>query len=182
MDNKIIIYKSKRKAIGITLVGVLLALAGWLFLRYAQHPVVAWSFIILSVLCLIFGLGSFFDRKPSIILTENGITKMSGEQQEIEWDAIRQVGELYYRSQHFIRLLTERNYKPSEILPTGFYRFERLYEQAGVKAVFIKTSFLEVDSMRLLRFVNNMVKANPEEREKILDKFRVSLQQTRRHK
>lgn len=179
MDNKIIIYKSKRKAIGITIVGVLLALAGWLFLRYAQHPVVAGSFIILSVLCLIFGLGSFFDRKPSLIFTATGITKISGGKQEIEWDAIRQVGELYYRSQHFIRLLTDRNYKPSEILPTGFYRFERLYEQAGVKAIFIKTSFLEVNSMQLLHFISNMVKANAEDREKILDNFRISLQQLR---
>lgn len=176
MDSQVIIYKSKRKATGIILVGVLLALAGWLFLQYAQHPVVAGSFIILSVLCLIFGLGSFFDRKPSLILTENGIIKMSGGQQEIEWDAIRQIGELYYRSQHFIRLLTDRNYKSSEILPTGFYRFDRWYEQAGVKAIFIKTSFLEVNSMRLLRFIDNMVKANPEERKKILDKFRIFLQ------
>ena len=77
IDNKVVIYKSRSKAILFILVSLLLAIAGKLFLHHPDYYVVGWSFIILSVLCLIFGIGTYFDRKPYIILTENGITEMS---------------------------------------------------------------------------------------------------------
>ena len=69
IDNKVVIYKSRSKAILFILVSLLLAIAGKLFLHHPDYYVVGWSFIILSVLCLIFGIGTYFDRKPYIILT-----------------------------------------------------------------------------------------------------------------
>ncbi len=64
IDNKVVIYKSRSKAILFILVSLLLAIAGKLFLHHPDYYVVGWSFIILSVLCLIFdnGIKAIFIR------------------------------------------------------------------------------------------------------------------------
>lgn len=169
MNKEIVIYKSKNKALLIILMSVLLATAGWLLLRDADKQVVGWSFFILSGLCLIFGIGTLFDKKPYIILTKKGITELSNVREEIEWDAIRQVDDFYYRGQYFIRLLTDRNYKPSLIEPTWFYRFDRLYEKEGVKALYIRMGFFEVNAIRLARFIYKMAKADDTQRQILLN-------------
>lgn len=171
MNNRIIIYKSKKKSFIIIGLSLLITVAGTLFLLYTDKNVIGWSFIILSALCLIFGIGSWFDRKPYIIMTETGITEMFGAREEIEWDAIRKVDEFYYRGQFFIRLLTDRNYKPSLIQPTWFYRFDRLYEAEGFKAIFMRISFLEINSIKLSQFINRMIEADIRKRSELLNNF-----------
>lgn len=172
MNNRVIIYKSKKKSMFIIGFGLLIAIAGLLFLLYTDKNVIGWSFIILSALCLIFGIGTRFDRKPYIIITETGITEMFGAREEIEWDAIRKVDEFYYRGQFFICLLTDRNYKPSLIRPTWFYRFDRLYEAKGLKAIFLRISFLDINSIKLSQFINSMIKADNLKRSELINNFR----------
>lgn len=170
MANRVVLYKSGKKAIGVILIGVLLAVAGWLFLRYTGKEVIGWSFIILSGLCLILGAGTWMDKKPVLILTTHGITDLGGIRQEIEWDAILRADESFYRGQYFVRLLLDRNYKPQLVRPTWFLRFDRLYEREGLKAIFIRTGMLEVNAIKLCRFIDKMVKSDPARRAELLDR------------
>jgi len=117
---RVVIYKSQKKAIVIMVSSMLILLAGYLLLQYTGKGVVGWSLIIVSGLILILGIGTWFDRKPQIILTSQGITETSNIREEIEWDAIRQVDEFFYRGQSFIRLLVDRNYKPDLLFLPGF--------------------------------------------------------------
>lgn len=168
-DHKVVIYKSKKKALTIIIVGLLLAIGGALFFEYTTQNITGWSFTILSVLCLIYGVGSYFDRKPYIIMTQTGITELSTIREEIEWDAIRHADEFWYRGQYFIRLLLDRNYKPNLIQPTWFYRLDRIYAQEGAKAMFMRMSSYEINSIKLCKFINKMVKADSVKRSKLLD-------------
>lgn len=172
MDDKIQIYKSRKKIGIIFITGLLLGLGGYLFIRYSDNPVAGWSFTILSALCLLFGVGSWVDRKPGIILTENGILETSGIREEIEWNAIRHADEVFFRGQYFLRLLVDRSYKPALLQPTWFHRFDRLYATEGVKALFIRISYMEVSSMALSRFINRMIKAKAADRPAILEQFK----------
>lgn len=171
MRKQIIIYKSKKKAAVITLVGLLIAVAGWLFLRYTDNELAGWCFIIFAFMCVIYGIGTWLDRKPQIVLTANGITEMSGSREEIEWNALRQVDEFFYIGQYFLRLLIDRRYKPSLIQPTWFYRFDRLYAREGVRAIFIRISFLEISSSKLVQLINILMKADLGDRAKLIDKY-----------
>ncbi len=175
MADKVVIYKSKKKAGLILLVGLLLVVGGWIFLQRTGQEVTGWSLIILALLCVLFGIGSWFDRKPYLVLTANGLTELSGIREEIEWDAIRRVDEFYYRGQYFIRLLTARSYKPDLIQPTWFYRFDRLYEREGVKAIIIRTGFLEVNSIKLSQFIGRMIKVDPADRPELLNRFHAAI-------
>lgn len=170
MDNRIVLYKSRKKAAALVLLSLLLILGGWLLLRSTDKDVIGWSFMILAALCLLLGIGTLTDRKPVIILTPSGITDLSGIRQEIEWNAIRRVDESYYRGQYFIRLLLDRGYKPELVRPTWFYRFDRLYEREGVKAVFIRTGLLEVKPFKLFRFIERMIQCDPAKRMELLKK------------
>lgn len=165
---KVTIYKSKKKATIITASSLVFASAGYLILRYGGDDVMGRGFIILSMLCLLFGAGSLYDRKPCIVLTEQGITEMTTVREEIEWDAILYVDDFFFRGEDFVRLLTDRAYKPALIQPGWFERFDRLYEESGLRAVYIRTSFLEVGSIQITRFIGRMTAADCTERKRLL--------------
>lgn len=168
MYRKVIIYKSRKKAVIITVVSLVLAPAGFLVLRYGGDELLGRGLLILSILCLLFGSGSLYDRKPCIVLTEQGITETTTVREQIEWDAILYVDDFFFRGQDFIRLLTPRDYKPTLIRPTWFERFDRLYQESGLKAVYISTAYLEVDAIRLTRFIGRMMAADCAERKRLL--------------
>lgn len=165
---KVIIYKSKKKATIIIASSLVFAPAGYLILRYGGDDVMGRGFIILSMLCLLFGAGSLYDRKPCIVLTEQGITEMTTVREQIEWDAILYVDDFFFRGEDFVRLLTDRAYKPALIQPGWFERFDRLYEESGLRAVYIRTSFLEVGSIQIARFISRMTAADCTERKRLL--------------
>lgn len=173
MSNQILIYKSKKKAAIITFAGLLVALAGWLFLRYTDNEIAGWCFLIFAFMYILFGIGTWLDRKPQIRLTDRGITELSGNQIEIEWNAIRQVDDYFYIGQYFMRILIDRGYKPYQHQPTWLYRFDRIYAREGVKAIFIRTSLLDVSSSKLYRLVNVLMKADEEERNKLINNYTI---------
>ncbi|MCD8030919.1 MAG: hypothetical protein LUF85_08915 [Bacteroides sp.] len=164
---RIVIYKSEKKALVITVSSFLIACVGYVLLQHTGKEVISWTLLILSVCMLILGIGTLFDRKPKIILTSRGITETSNIREEIEWDAIRQVDEFYYRSQYFIRLLVDRNYKPDLLFPTWFYRLDQIYAQQGVKALFIRVSLLDISSIRLSQIIRRIIKSD--NRQEILE-------------
>lgn len=174
MDNKVVIYKSKSKAFAFIIASLILVIGGWLFLQLPDKIVIGWSFIILSVMCLIFGVGNFFDKKPYIIMTEKGITELTSIRVEIEWEEILQVNEFYYRGMYFIRILINRDYKSAQLHPTWFYRFDKLFEKDGIKAIYIKTGFYEVNSIRLAGFIRMMTKADINKRVELLYNFSIA--------
>lgn len=168
---QLIIHKSKRKATVITVAGFLLGIAGGLFLQYADNAVVGWSFVIAALFTLIYGIGSFSDRRPYIILTEEGVTELFTIREQIEWDAIRLVDDFYFRGQYFVRLVLDRDYKPAILTPTWFWRFDRIYEREGVKAVYIRTSGLEMNSMQLSSLIDRMRNADAQERAELIERY-----------
>ena len=110
--------------------------------------------------------------KHYIVLTEYGITEPFAIREQIEWDAVLYADDFYFRGQYWVRLLLGRDYKPQLIRPAWFWRFDRLYESKGVKAVYIRTMGLEVDSMRLAALIRRMKEADMSERIGVLREFR----------
>lgn len=166
----LIIRKSRKKAALVTVVGFLLGIGGGAFLHYADNEVVGWCFLIAALFTLVLGIGSSFDRRPQVILTERGITELFSIREEIEWDAILGVDDFYFRGQYFVRLLLDRNYKPDLVRPTWFWRFDRIYGLEGTKAVYIRTSGLQVNSMQLAELIRRMIRADGPERAALLDR------------
>ena len=169
---KVIIRKSRKKAVCITVAGVLAGVAGGLILFYVRDRVLGWCFVLTAIFTLLYGIGSLFDRRPYIVLTAEGITELFSIREPIEWEAIRYADDFYFRGQYWVRLLLDRAYKPQLIRPAWFWRFDRLYESQGVKAVYIRTMGLEVNSMQLVALIRKMKQADQQGRRELLKGYR----------
>lgn len=165
---RMIIHKSKRKATLITAAGFVTGIAGGLLMQHADNIVIGWCFLITAILTLILGFGSLFDKRPYIVLTEHGITELFSIREEIEWEAILHTDDFFFRGQYFVRILLGVDYKPQFIQPSWFWRFDRIYEKEGMKAVYIRTSGLEINSMQLVALIERMRMADAAQRTEIL--------------
>lgn len=165
-----IIRKSRKKATGITVAGFLAGIAGGLILHYVHDILLGWCLVITAIFTLIYGIGSLLDRRAYIVLTEQGITERFSIREQIEWDAVIHADDFYFRGQYWVRLILDRNYKPQLIRPGWFWRFDRIYESKGVKAIYIRTMGLEIDTMQLVALIRKMAEAEPSQRREVLEK------------
>lgn len=165
---KMIVRKSRKKAMYIIVAGFLAGIAGGLILYYLHDAVLGWCFVIAAGFTLLYGIGSLSDRRPYIILTENGITETTVIREQIEWEAILYADDFYFRGQYWVRLLLARTYKPQLIRPAWFWQFDRLYESKSVKAVYLRTLGLEINSMQLAALIRKMKEADMPERVELL--------------
>lgn len=166
---ELVIRKSRKKAVTVTVVGFLAGIAGGLILHYVHDVVLGWCFVITAGFTLLYGIGSLADRRPYLVLTERGLTEQFSVRQEIAWEAILRADDFYYRGQYWLRLLLDRRYKP-QIGTTGFRRFDRIYASQGVRPVYIRTMGLEMDSMQLVALIRRMKEAELPERTELLSK------------
>lgn len=165
------VHKSRKKAVSILIAGFIAGLVGGLVLHYAHDTVLGWCLIITAGFTLLYGAGSLFDRRAYLLLTERGIDELFTIREEIEWEAILHADDFYFRGQYWVRLLLYRNYKPQLIRPAWFWRFDRIYESRGIKAVYIRTMGLEIDSMQLVALIRKMKDADTVERIELLKEF-----------
>lgn len=168
---RITIHKSRKKATAVTVAGFLAGAAGGLILHFVHDVVLGWCFVLTAVFALIYGFGSLADRRPYIVLTEEGITELFTIREQIEWEAVLHADDFYFRGQYFVRLLLDRSYKPQLIQPSWFWRFDRIYEQKGVKAVYIRTMGLEIDSMQLVALIRRLVETDTPKRAEVLEAY-----------
>lgn len=162
--SQIVIYKSRKKGILITVCGLFLGLSGGLVLEYAGDALLGWCLVIAAVFAVTLGIGTVSGRKPQVIITEKGITEPYVIREEIEWDAILHVDDFFYRGQDFVRILLDKDYKGATIPSGWFWRLDRMYGQEGVRAVYIKVGNLDVNSRQLVSLISRMAKAAPSER------------------
>ena len=102
-----IVHKSRKKAVCITVAGFLAGIAGGLILYCVRDVVLGWCFVATAGFTLLYGIGSLYDRRPYIVLTEDGITEMFTIRGQIEWEAILYADDFYFRGQYWVRLLLE---------------------------------------------------------------------------
>lgn len=164
---RIIIRKSQKKAVAVTLVGFLLGMGGGALLYATDQTVMGWCFVIAAGFTLVYGIGTWFDRKPYIVLTPHDLTELAVIRRPIAWDELLHADDFYYRGKYFVRLLLARDSR-LDIPSTWFWRFDRIYRQEGVKAVYLQTSGLEVNSMQLAGLIRQMIRSDEAERTALL--------------
>jgi len=175
MKERIIIFKSRKKAWIIILAGFLLSGISMLWFVYANDDFLGWVLLISAALVLVLGIGNFSDKKPQIVVTETGITEPYAIKEEIEWDAILQVDEFFFRGQGIVRLLLPLHYQRALPSHSWFWRLNRIYEKQGFKAMYIRTNGLEINSVQLTALIDNIIKRKPEQREECLRSLKESL-------
>lgn len=163
-EPRLIVYKSRKKGVAITVCGFLLGIAGGLVLQYTDDEVLGWCLVIAAAFTAILGIGTLSDREPQLVITQHGITEPYIIKEEIEWNAVLHADDFFFRGQSFVRILLDKNYKPGLIRPAWFWRLDRIYGKEGIKAAYIRASNLDVNSRQLVSIIDKMVKSDDRER------------------
>ena len=114
------------------------------------------------------GLFQTFDRRPQIIITENGIWDRTTNQDEIKWEQITEVYSLDIYGQKFISLNVDETF----VMKQKLYKWaEKLNETIGAQKVNLSISQLKIDEYRMTNFIADMINSNRQNRQFVIKKY-----------
>ena len=108
------LYKSPFKGLKLIALAIsFVAIGIWMIMKepYGTNDyILGWISISFFGLCIPLGLFNMFDKRPQIIITENGILDRTNNQDEIKWEQIKSACTLEIYKQKFISLLVDETF------------------------------------------------------------------------
>jgi hypothetical protein len=116
------------------------------------------------------GLFHAFDRRPQIIISENGIWDRTTSQDEVKWEQIIEAYPLDIYDQKFISIVTDDTY----VFRKKPYKWAaKISETIGAQNLNLQLGQLNIDANELANFINRLCEASIEERRKLIKPFKV---------
>ena len=116
------------------------------------------------------GLFQTFDRRPQIIITENGIWDRTTNQDEVKWEQIIEAYPLDIFEQKFISLVTDDTY----VFKKKPYKWaEKINKEIGTQNLNLHLGQINIDELELTNFINRPSKQKIEERRKLIRTFEI---------
>jgi hypothetical protein len=166
------LYKTPLKAIRIFLLSIpFVAIGIW---QIITNEIFTFDWIMGFICTSFFGLGlvvgffHLFDKRPQIILNENGIWDRTTKQDMIRWEQIIEAYPISINRQKFISIVTDSNY----MFKTKQYKWAtRLSEKVGAQKLNFQISQIKIDENRFADFINSMIQIEKTERERKLNEY-----------
>ncbi|GEL12118.1 hypothetical protein SAMN05192550_2917 [Flavobacterium glycines] len=169
------LYKTTTK--GLKIIGMSLPFVAIGLWMITQEPVGTTPYIMGWVCTCFFGLGipvglfQALDKRPQIIITENGIWDRTTNQDEVKWEQIIEAYPLDIHGQKFIALVTDETF----VFKKKLYKWaERINKEIGAQNLNLHLGQINIDEIELTNFINRLSKENIEERSKLIKTFRVN--------
>ena len=166
------LYKSSWKAIRILALTIPFIFIGiWLIIKgdsTLRDQVIGWSATCFFGLGLPVGLFQLFDRRPQIIISENGIWDRTMNQDEIKWEQIKGAYLLNIHRQKFISLLLDDNFI---IYKKQFKWAKDISEAFGAQQLNLSLGQIKIDEKKMTDFVNRMCQTRHEGRKSIIESY-----------
>jgi len=116
------------------------------------------------------GLFQTFDRRPQIIISENGIWDRTTNQDEVKWDQIIEAYLLDIFEQKFISLVTDDTF----VFKKKPYKWAaKINKEIGAQNLNLHLGQINIDEIELTNFINRISKENIEDRRKLIKTFRI---------
>ena len=139
-----------------------------------EKPVGTSDYIMAWLCTCFFGLGipvglfQTFDRRPQIIINENGIWDRTTKQDEIKWEQIKSAYPLDIYKQKFVCLVLEDTFAIKKKL----YKWAaKMNEDIGAQKVNLLVSQLKIDEHTMTKFIKEMTKTERENRTAVIKKY-----------
>ncbi|MEI7597354.1 MAG: STM3941 family protein [Bacteroidota bacterium] len=166
------LYKRPLKGLKILALTIPLVLIG-IFLIFEKS--VDSSDYIMAWLCTCFfglgipvGLFHTFDRRPQIVINENGIWDRTTKQDEIKWEQIESAYPLVIYKQKFVCLVLDDTF---EIKKKLYKLAAKINEDVGAQKVNLLMSQLKIDEHTMTKFIKTMTKTEKQNRPTIIKKY-----------
>lgn len=114
------------------------------------------------------GIFQTFDKRPQIIINENGIWDRTTRQDEIKWEQVIKAYPLDIFSQKFISIVADKTF----VFKKKQYKWAaRINKKVGAQQLNIYLGQINIDINKLTELINDLSKAKKEERKKLIQSF-----------
>jgi hypothetical protein len=166
------LYKKPLKGLKIFALSIPFVAIG--FFAINNEPVGSIDYIMGLICICFFGLGILiglfqtFDRRPQIIITENGIWDRTTKQDEFKWDQIKSAYPLNIHQQKFVSLKLDKSF----VMKKKLYKWAaKLNKVVGAKNINLQISQLKIDEKKMADFISEIIKTEKENRTEIIKKY-----------
>lgn len=169
------LYKTTTK--GLKIIGMCLpfVVLGFFLLSDATYGttnyVMSWLCICFFGLGIPVGLFQTFDRRPQIIITENGIWDRTTNQDEVKWEQIIEAYPLDIHGQKFVSLVTNDTF----VVKKKSYKWvQKISEFVGAQNLNLHLGQINIDEIELTNFINKVSEEGLEERRRLIKSFKIN--------
>ena len=132
------------------------------------YYIVGWLCICFFGLGIPIGFFQVFDRRPQIIINENGIWDRTTKQNEINWEQIESAYPLDIHGQKFVCLVL---YDTFEMKKSLYKWAVKLNEDIGAQKVNLLMSQLRIDEHEMTKFIEAIITTEKQNRQTIIKKY-----------
>lgn len=168
------IYKTTSKGlklIGMTLPFVLIGV--WMIFESqlgSTNYIMGWIGTCFFGLGIPIGLIQLFDRRPQILINENGIWDRTTKQDEIKWEQIVDAYPLDIFDQKFVSIVSDDSF----VFKKKPYKWAaKLNKAIGVQNLNLHLGQTNVDENKLTELIQSLAKAEKKDRKKIIQSFKI---------
>ena len=168
------LYKTTTK--GLKIIGMCLPFVAIGLWFITQEQIGTTNYIMGWVGTCFFGLGipvglfQTFDRRPQIIISENGIWDRTTNQDEAKWEQIIEAYPLDIFDQKFISLVTDDTF----VFKKKPYKWAaKINKEIGAQNLNLHLGQINIDEIELTNFINRLSEENIEERRKLIKAFKI---------
>lgn len=167
------IYNDRNNSWKVLIISITFLVVVSLFYRLEEWDIILKIFFFF---CLIFiGLGIFICLsellrwRPILVINDKGIIYQHFKKHKIRWEQINFVSPLEYNDMLFLSFQTDDTYQPY----SKFNCLNKLNQSFGFGKFNIGLNNLNIETSDLLELINLMVDSDPEERKKIIQKYKL---------
>lgn len=171
---KIEFHKSTSKK--LTLIGMcipIVLIGIWMITKETYgttNYILSWIVVCFSGLGISIGIYQFFDNKPQIIITENGVWDRTTKQDEIKWEQIVTAYPLDIFDQKYVSIVADKSY----IFKKKQSRFAaKINEKIGAQQLNLNLALIDTEVNKFSDLINNLAKSEKYERQRIIQSFNV---------
>lgn len=117
---------------------------------------------------LFVGIFHFLDKRPQIVINENGIWDRTTKQDLIKWDQIIEAYPVIIYKQRFVSLVVNESFT----LKTKQFKWAmKLNKKFGAQPLNIQISQIKIDHIEFVDFINSMINSEKSNRSKIIQEY-----------
>lgn len=166
------LYKSRWRALKLILVcSIFVALGLWGIVTGNMPGWAAWLNSGFFGIGLLVGFYHLFDKRPQIIINENGIFDRTTHKDFINWEIIQNAYLVDIQSQKFICLVVDEIFKPSYKKSKLYQHAARVSEAMGAQELNISLGQIKIDGNKLTEFILLLRTASRQNKRELITKM-----------
>jgi hypothetical protein len=160
------LYKSSWKGIRLIALSLPFVLLGlWMISKEQKGTfdyIMGWCSVSFFGLGIPLGIFVLFDKRPQIIINENGVFDSTLKQGEIKWEQIIEAYPIDIHNQKFISIVVNDTFEFKE---RPYKWAEKLNKLVGAQKLNLNLSQIKIDEIKLTELINKIINSEKNERQ-----------------